>query len=238
MATLALILSSAPPRATALIVRDERAHRALATFLGAFLFSVSAVVFYSAGAFGPEDQLILSVMTIGVLLAVVWTIVRWIGHLSGMGQLSNLIERVERIAEQANQNQASLFADDQSEPAPAWTEGGYQILAADCGFIQRVDYDHLTRVATAHHFRLTALVTAGTYVLPGATVVGARSRGRRPGADLVAEVWLPPWGIAELSRTIRDLDSSCYPRLVRALCPRGSTTPAPPSKFWRACSSW
>ena len=166
VATLALILSSAPPRATALIVRDARAHRALATFLGAFLFSVSAVVSLSAGAFAPEDQLVLSAMTIGVLLAVVWTIVRWIGHLSGMGQLSNMIERVETIAEKTIRDQSFLLADDLFEPAPA-AAIGFEFCATGAGFILRIDYEHLARVAADHQTELSVHVTAGMFVQPG-----------------------------------------------------------------------
>ena len=185
VATLALILSSAPPRATALIVRDARAHRALATFLGAFLFSVSAVVSLSAGAFSPGDQLILSLMTFATLMAVVWTIVRWIGHLSGMGQLNNMIDRIEKMSETTIRDKAFLLTDDLFEHTPA-PPTEYEFCAVECGFIQHIDYAHLGRLATEHDTRLAVHVTAGMYVQPGMRLAStARARSED---DLMSSV--------------------------------------------------
>ncbi len=64
--------SSATPRATALLQEDSTAQNVLATFFGAFLFSLVGIVALQAGYYSNAGRLVLFIMTGAVLAAVIW----------------------------------------------------------------------------------------------------------------------------------------------------------------------
>lgn len=84
------------PRATQLLVEDSTAQNALSTFIGAFLFSIVGICALSTGIHGKSGRVILFIGTI--LVIVIITLLRWIGHLSSFGQVGNTIDRVEKVA--------------------------------------------------------------------------------------------------------------------------------------------
>src|SRR5690606_36952200 len=86
------------PRATRLLLEDSTSQNALSTFLGAFLFALVGIVALSTGLYGDSGRLVLFVATMFVLLVIVVTLLRWITHLSTLGQMGDTIERVENAA--------------------------------------------------------------------------------------------------------------------------------------------
>lgn len=80
--------SSATPRATQLVRQDTTTQNVLATFIGSFLFSLVGIIALSTDIYGENGRLILFTVTIGVIILIVVTILRWIEHLSLLGRLS------------------------------------------------------------------------------------------------------------------------------------------------------
>ena len=90
--------STATPRATALLQEDSTAQNVLATFLGAFLFSLVGIIALQAGYYSSNGRLILFVATAFVIGLVVVALLRWIGHLMNFGRMGDTLDRVEEAA--------------------------------------------------------------------------------------------------------------------------------------------
>lgn len=85
------------PRAHRLIARDSTTMTVLATFVGAWLFALVAIIMRWAAVISDEgDVVVLFGMTLLVVALIVVTIVRWIAHLEGLGSLSETGARIER----------------------------------------------------------------------------------------------------------------------------------------------
>lgn len=93
----------ATPRVTALLKNDRTSQNVLATFVGAFVYSLVSIIGLQLSAYGAGGRLILLVVTVAVLVAVVVQLVRWINHLGTFGLMSDTIERITEAAEKALQ---------------------------------------------------------------------------------------------------------------------------------------
>ncbi|AGN83077.1 Predicted membrane protein (DUF2254) [Pseudomonas putida] len=89
------------PRATTLVMEDTTTHNALATFIGSFLFSLVGLIALSTGVYGDQGRVLLFAVTIAVVILIVYTLLRWIDHLSRLGRVGETIDRVERAAIEA-----------------------------------------------------------------------------------------------------------------------------------------
>jgi uncharacterized membrane protein len=87
--------SSATPRSTSLMLSDSTSQIVLSTFLGAFVYSVVGIIGLQSEIYGAAGRLVLFWVTMVVLVAVLWQLVRWISHLSKFGRLGDTIDRVE-----------------------------------------------------------------------------------------------------------------------------------------------
>ena len=105
--------SSATPRAAILLVEDSIAQRALATFIGVFLFSVVGLIALSTGIYGDSGRLVLFGVTIVMIVVIVVTLLRWIEQLSHLGRVAETIDRVERAARHALLERAARLIKEQ-----------------------------------------------------------------------------------------------------------------------------
>lgn len=92
---------SGTPRAVSLLKEDVTSQMVLATFLGAFLFSLFALIGIRSGVFDAAGRVVLFFATMWVTLAVVIALVRWITHLTNFGRLIDTVSRVETAAAEA-----------------------------------------------------------------------------------------------------------------------------------------
>lgn len=165
VATYSIVAGGAPPRATALIIEDSRAQSALSTFLGAFIFSIVSLVALSTKYYGEKGRVILFFITILVLAAVIWTIIRWIGQLSGLGRLGHVIDEVEKTAEKTIRRQPNFFAW-QHPPLEKAPEGSLKVTSEIAGFLQTVDLKTLAELGQETNTTLYIEVCSGQFVHP------------------------------------------------------------------------
>ncbi|OLP43665.1 DUF2254 domain-containing protein [Rhizobium oryziradicis] len=160
--------SNATPRATRLVVEDSTTQNVLATFIGAFLFSLVGIVSLSTGAYGDQGRVILFVATLLVIAVIVLTLLKWVDHLSRLGQMIDTIGRVEAAtanAVKARQGNPYLGA----LPLPkdlASDISGFTIHAQSIGYVQHVDVGTLNMIAQAHNTVLDLLAVSGSFVGP------------------------------------------------------------------------
>ncbi|MCR9085781.1 MAG: DUF2254 domain-containing protein [Rhodobacteraceae bacterium] len=160
---------TATPRATALLQEDTTAQNVLATFLGAFLFSLVGIIALQAGYYSSNGRLILFATTGIVVAAVLIALLRWISHLVTFGRLEDTLERVEaRATESLNQRLAApylgarpLRGDIPNSCVPLFGE--------DIGYVQHIDMHALDR--TSQELGVKSWISA----LPGVFVHPARA---------------------------------------------------------------
>src|SRR3546814_17845649 len=83
--------SGVTPRATTLVIEDTTTQNALATFIGSFLFSLVGIIALSTGAYGVQGRVLLFAVTIGVVILIVYMLLRWINHLSKLGDRTSVV---------------------------------------------------------------------------------------------------------------------------------------------------
>jgi uncharacterized membrane protein len=158
----------ATPRATQLMVSDPTSQNALSTFLGAFVFSMVGIVGLNTSAYGHDGRIILFAATMLIILLVVGTLLRWIGHITAFGRMADVIDRVEEAATEAMKGFAA-HPHLGGRAAVAIPADADAVTAPRTGYVTHVDVAALA--AIADRCALTVYVD----VLPGVIVHPART---------------------------------------------------------------
>ena len=165
VASFSAVSNSATPRASQLLIEDSTVQNTLAAFIGAFLYSVIALVGLHAHVYGEGGRLVLFGFTLVILFVVVVVLLRWIDYLSVLGRLGETIHRVEQATKQAMaQRLAKPWLGGQ--PQAEGTRGLHAVQAPTTGFVQHVSMDLLQRRAEALGTTLHLHVLPGAFVEP------------------------------------------------------------------------
>lgn len=166
--------TTATPRSTPLLIADTTSQNAVSTFIGAFTFSLVGIVALSTGYYVDQGRTILFVATLIVIAMVVFTLLRWISHLSTFGRMSDVIDRVEKAATTS----LELHAEAPTLGARAGVgvpAGAVAVHADEVGYVTHVDVAGLDRLAQRHDVRIHVQATAGRIAdarVPLAAVTG------------------------------------------------------------------
>lgn len=162
--------SGVTPRATTLVMEDSTTQNALATFIGSFLFSLVGIIALSTGAYGAQGRVVLFAVTIVMVMLIVYTLLRWIDHLSKLGRVGETIDRVEMAALGALERRAKWpflgaapYPADVSLPASAGT-----VFSSATGYVQHVDVSALAAVTQQHRVVIYLEVLPGSFLHVGA----------------------------------------------------------------------
>lgn len=147
VAAYATASSAATPRVTELLLSDSTSQNALSVFIGAFLFSLAAIVTLKIGIYGDNGRLVLFIVTIGVILSIVVMLLRWIDHLSRLGRIGHTIDMVEKqsrstIARYIERPLLGCAAMPDELP-----EGTTALTCATIGYVQNIDTGQLQKIA-------------------------------------------------------------------------------------------
>jgi uncharacterized membrane protein len=178
VAAYASASSNATPRASTLLIEDTGAQKALASFIGAFLFSIVGLIALSTGIYGDSGRLILFVATILMIVVIVVTLLRWIDQISRLGRVSETIDRAEDATGEAMKSLAKaprLHAMAYQDPP----ETAFAIQSRHIGYVTYIDVERLQSLAEAEELQVWAEVAAGCFITPS-TIVGKLSRPVAP----------------------------------------------------------
>jgi uncharacterized membrane protein len=157
---------AATPRARPLMTEDRTAQTAVSTFIGAFLFSLLALIGLSTGLYAEADLPVLFALTLILVGVVIYALIRWIQRLSGFGGVEQAILAIEGAACEAIRNdvrQPGLGGRSAIEPPP-----GAEPVAAECtGYVQSVDSHRLAGLIAGHDIRIHILARPGHFVGAG-----------------------------------------------------------------------
>lgn len=165
VAAYAAATSNVTPRATKLVMEDTTTQNVLATFIGSFLYSLVGIIALSTGAYGSTGRVVLFVVTAGVIVLIVVTLLRWIDHLSRLGRVTETTERVERAATEAMRlhcDQPHMGGCPRADvPASA-----RPVYVARIGYVQHLDVGALSDIAEGGKGRIHVCATPGAFVTP------------------------------------------------------------------------
>lgn len=171
--------SAGTPRATALVVADPKAQKAVAAFMASFIFSVVGLIALNSGFFGRSARFVLFLFAVAVLAWVIHAFFGWIETLTRIGRMSHTIAAVESATAKALRQNARGPLAGVAPPTGEPPTAGARIWRAQTGYLQVVDVDALEKVAAALQTRVWLQAWPGDFVHPRSTLA-------------VLDAWLEP----------------------------------------------
>lgn len=163
VAAYATASSAATPCVTELLLSDTTSQNALSVFIGAFLFSLAAIITRKIGIYGDNGRLVLFIVTIVVILSIVAMLLRWIDHLSRLGRIGHTIDMVETQARttMARYRENPLLG---AMPLPAELPAQSSPLTSDkIGYLQNIDTGQLQKIAAVLDINIYVCTRPGTF---------------------------------------------------------------------------
>ena len=154
------VSQSATPRAAALITGDRQAQGALATFVGAFLYSAVAYSALGTGYYAGGGRAILFGVTLAVMALVAVTLLRWLDQLLSLARVSHAILQVEKATNTALHSRFGPGAQPACDPAP---DDCAAVEAGEVGYVQNVDVGRLETLAEAHDLHIWVEMPPGAF---------------------------------------------------------------------------
>ncbi|WP_405237709.1 DUF2254 domain-containing protein [Lentisalinibacter orientalis] len=177
VSAFAAAASTATPRATALLQQDNTTQNVLATFLGAFLFSLLGLIGLQADLYSDSGQVILFFFSVLVVTLVVVALIHWIGHLADFGRMNDTLDRVEAAATASFERRVErpcLGANPMPDAIPAHTMA---IHADEIGYVQHIDVQALEECAVDLDTLIYVTALPGSFVHPGAPLLRLPTTG-------------------------------------------------------------
>ena len=141
----------ATPRATPLLLEDGVSQNALATFLGAFSFSLVGIIALQIGIYNDGGRIILLAVTIGVIILIYVAFIRWVNLLRSFGRIPDTLNRIEESASEALKRrlQHPFLACHPLRETDKDHTGMITLCANEIGFVQHIDTAQLQKCAVA-----------------------------------------------------------------------------------------
>lgn len=156
---------TATPRAFPLVVADDVSQNALSTFIGAFIFSIVALIALKNGYYAKSGHFTLFALTLVVFVTVILVFVRWTDRIARLGRLGETIRRVEAATAAALRQRRRTPHLRGVAPGPHRLESR-PVHGETIGYVQRVDVAALQRYAVASHVRIAVTALPGTFAAP------------------------------------------------------------------------
>lgn len=181
------------PRSHILLREDTLTHSVLATFLGAYLYALIAIILRAADVFGESELVALFFTTLLVVAAIIVSIIRWILHLEGFGSLTLTARQLEARAAEAVRQAARFPAQgacpiSPDDPLP---EAGADIRSRRAGYVQQIFEEALQDEAERLDAEIWVCVPVGRYVQRGdvlARIAGEAAPGKEAAARIRAAI--------------------------------------------------
>lgn len=158
--------NTATPRSFALVIADDVSQNALSTFIGAFIYSIVALIALMNDYYEKAGRFVLFVLTLIILAMVIITFLGWVDRIARLGRLGGTIEKVEAATAAAlrrRQNAPAL----RGVPVGLQQRGGQTVYGQTIGYIQRIDVTALQVYAEKFQVRIRLAALPGVFSAPG-----------------------------------------------------------------------
>jgi uncharacterized membrane protein len=179
--------SSATPRSFALVLADDVSQFALSTFIGAFIYSIVALMAVKNEYYASAGIFTLFVLTVAVFGIVVITFVRWVDRVARLGRLGATVDKVEQATAGAlrRRHDAPTLG---AVPAGTQAPVGQVAFAKTVGYVQHIDVAALQAWVERADGWVEVAALPGTFAAPGQALAYVRARpaaqrGGDEGAD-------------------------------------------------------
>ncbi|GAA0690900.1 DUF2254 domain-containing protein [Marinobacterium maritimum] len=165
---------TATPRSFSLIISDDLSQNALSTYIGAFIFSIVALIGLKNGYYDKVSRFTLFVITVLILAMVIVTFVRWVDCIARLGRITNTVEKVEAVTIKALRRRRRM-PNLRGIPAEGLQHRGQAVYGESIGYVQRIEISALQTHAESAGLRIQVAALPGTFAAPGrvlAYVVG------------------------------------------------------------------
>ena len=163
-------ISASTPRAFTLVVADTRSQQAISTFIGAFVFSIIAIIGLNLGYFQNSGRTVLFLITVTMFVWVVATLIFWIDHVARLATVQSTIGKVtDRVTDRlllhmsAPGRGATPVHDKAGPPS-----GAIPVSSSRAGTVIFVDTEGLDDIARANGLAIHLDVRPGELVATGA----------------------------------------------------------------------
>ena len=165
VAAYASASTAATPRSIPLVIADDVTQNALSAFIGAFIFSLVALISVQNELFESAGLFAIFALTLLVFAIVIVTFVRWVDRIARLGRVGNTIGQVEG---------ATADAMDRRRHAPTLCampiaagnaeEPGTAVYSSTVGYIQNIDVEALQSCAEEFACQVQLAALPGTFV--------------------------------------------------------------------------
>lgn len=164
------VSSNATPRATKLIIENQSAQRAVATFIGAFLYSIVGIIALATNSYGDSGRFVLFLVTIIVVIVIVMTLIEWVDQLSSLGQVGSTITEIEKatlIAIKEHTKEPYLGGLRLEIDSVSSDSGNINITSDNVGFVVLIDTKKIQKICEDQDIKISIVALPGSFVSPG-----------------------------------------------------------------------
>ncbi|NIZ08669.1 DUF2254 domain-containing protein [Pseudooceanicola sp. HF7] len=162
------VMSLWTPRAHQVLLEDTTTHTVLATFVGAYLYALLAIILREMDLFDTTGIVVLFAMTILVVLLIVAAIIRWISHLELFGSLIGTAETLEGRTQTAFHIRARYPSLGAHPLKPAEVpDQCIDVAATDTGYVTQIYQDLLQDAAKKAGGHIWLMQPVGAFVVRG-----------------------------------------------------------------------
>lgn len=161
--------SVATPRSFALVLSDDVSQNALSAFIGAFIYSIVAIIAMENDYFGKAGYFALFVLTIVVFVLVILTFIRWVEQIARLGRLGPTIDKIETATKSSmelRRNAPHMHG----RPVQVRTETGQRVYSDEVGYVQHIKMPDIQNWAEEHGVTVVVGALPGTFTAPGREV--------------------------------------------------------------------
>ncbi|WP_303462934.1 DUF2254 domain-containing protein [Paracoccus sp. 1_MG-2023] len=158
------------PRAVRLLAQDGVSQTVLATFIGAFVFSLVGLIMLQTELYGEGGRVILFLVTLLVILIVIVSLLRWIDRLATLGLVGDTVARIETVTERALSRRLAspwLGANPLRGTPP---KGAIAVHPTEVGHVQNCDMEALSDLAESARLQIYLAALPGDLLHPSQAV--------------------------------------------------------------------
>jgi len=161
--------STATPRSFYLVIADDASQNALSVFIGAFIFSIVALIAVENSYYDKSGRFTLFVLTLAIFAIVITTFARWVDRVARLGRLETTIAKVETATAVALR-QRRCAPNLGGVPVVSRQDTVKSIYGTSVGYVQRVDVTALQKFAERSRVHIEVAALPGTFISPGRTL--------------------------------------------------------------------
>lgn len=159
----------ATPRVYRLLLEDTVTQSVLATFVGGFVYSLSAVILFHANFYSEEAAVVIFAFTLFVATLIVLAILRWIDHLESLGSMDQTLRLIEDRTRfiMARRAERPCLGARMGEAGDILPESARNFTAMESGYIRFIDVARLNSLAEDAGTDLHITRVPGDFILRG-----------------------------------------------------------------------